>query len=131
MTGCICANLTTGWVKEQLARKLLKNQRVFMEKLLLLLLVIGFWFWYEGLRARETAVAAVRRACESEGLQLLDETVAITSVKPVRNDRGMLVLRRVYGFEYSDTGDNRRKGSVTMLGQKLALLSIGPTLRCF
>jgi hypothetical protein len=30
-----------------------------------------------------------------------------------------MVLGRVYDFEYSDTGDNRRGGTVVMLGQKV------------
>jgi len=42
-----------------------------------------------------------------------------------RNDEGRLKLRRVYGFEYSDTGHNRRKGSITMLGDAVLALYIG------
>ena len=83
------------------------------------------WFWLDGLKARDAAMLAARKACESEGLQFLDETVAIGALKPARNDDGQLLLRRVYHFEYSDTGDNRRQGSVVMLGQRVMLLNIG------
>jgi hypothetical protein len=34
----------------------------------------------------------------------------------------------VYVFEYSDTGDNRRPGSVTLLGQRVELLHVRPKL---
>jgi hypothetical protein len=83
------------------------------------------WFWLDSLRARDAAVVAARQACASEGLQFLDETVAIGGLKPARNDDGQLLLRRVYNFEYSDTGDNRRQGSVILLGQRVMLLNIG------
>ena len=61
------------------------------------------WLIWDSLRAREAAVAASRLACEFEGLQFLDDTVAITTVRPSRDGNGQLRLRRVYTFEYSDT----------------------------
>ncbi len=67
----------------------------------------------------------MRSACEAEGLQFLDDTVAIAGLKPARNDDGQLALRRVYRFEYSDTGDNRRSGSVVMIGQRVLVINIG------
>jgi hypothetical protein len=91
---------------------------------LVLLGVLG-WFWLDSLKARDAAVGAARKACESEGLQFLDETVAIGGLKPARNDDGQLLLRRVYHFEYSDTGDNRCQGSVILLGQRVMLINIG------
>jgi len=91
---------------------------------LLFLAAIG-WFWLDSLKARDAAIAAARRACESEGLQLLDETVSSQSIKPERDDDGALRLRRVYTFEYSDTGDNRRRGSIVMLGRRVVLLNVG------
>ncbi len=91
---------------------------------LVLLGALG-WFWLDSLRARDAAVAAARRACESEGLQLLDDTVSVAGIKPERDDAGALRLRRFYNFEYSDTGDNRRRGSVVMLGQRVILLNVG------
>ena len=69
--------------------------------------------------------AAARSACQSEDLQLLDDTVAISSLRLARNDAGRLLLQRVYDFEYSDTGDNRRNGSVVMLGHRVAVLNVG------
>lgn len=83
------------------------------------------WFWWDSLKARDAAIVAARKACESEELQFLDETVAIRGLKPARNDDGQLLLRRVYNFEYSDTGDNRRQGSVILLGQRVMVLNIG------
>jgi hypothetical protein len=83
------------------------------------------WLWLDSLRARDAGIEAVREACAVEGLQLLDETVAIMGLKPTRNEDGRLVLRRVYEFEFSDTGDNRRRGSVVVLGDRVAIINLG------
>ena len=50
------------------------------------------WLWYDSLRAREAAVRAARAACAAEGLMLLDDTVAISNLKPARDDDGRLIL---------------------------------------
>ena len=83
------------------------------------------WFWHDNHRAREAGIRAVRQACEEEGLQLLDETISLTSMKPARNDDGRIVWRRVYQFEFSETGENRRRGSVHLLAQQVAMLNLG------
>lgn len=69
---------------------------------------------------------AARAACDADGLLLLDDTVALGMLRPERDDAGRLRLRRVYHFEYSDTGNNRRRGSVTLLGSELVMLYVGP-----
>ena len=96
------------------------------EIFILLLLAAGAWFVWDSLKAREAAIAASRSLCKTEGLQFLDETVAMESIRPVRDSQGQIRLRRVYGFEYSDTGNDRRKGSVTMMGDTVMTLYIGP-----
>jgi hypothetical protein len=96
------------------------------EVLGLLLLAAGGWFVWDSLRVREAANAAMRGACKVEGLLFLDDTVALESIWPVRNDEGQLTLRRIYGFEYSDTGDTRRKGRIVMLADTVFTLDIGP-----
>jgi len=92
----------------------------------LLALALGALFWIDSLRARERAVAAGRAACERYGVQLLDETVAITQLRLARDDDGRLRLRRTYAFEFSDTGNNRRHGAIVMLGAILADMQLEP-----
>jgi hypothetical protein len=91
------------------------------------LLIVGLLVWliWDSLRAREAAVSASRAACEAEGYQFLDDTVAIESMRPARNDQGQLTLRRIYGFEYSDTGNTRHKGSIVMVGATVLMLRLG------
>lgn len=91
--------------------------------LLALFLALG-WLWWDSMQAREAAVTAARTACQAEGLQFLDDTVGIASVKPARNADGRLLLQRAYDFEFSDTGDNRIRGSVVMLGRRVILLNV-------
>ena len=84
------------------------------------------WLWWDSLQSREAAVAAARAACLAEGLQFLDDTVGIAGIKPARNDDGRLRLQRRYEFEFSDTGANRIKGSIVMLGDRVLLLDLQP-----
>lgn len=95
------------------------------ELLSLALLAALFWFWYDSIRVREIAIRMAKRACQAEDVQLLDETVAVTSTRPARDDDGRFVLRRIYRFEFSDTGNNRRPGSLVMLGPELVTVNIG------
>ncbi|RPJ44365.1 MAG: DUF3301 domain-containing protein [Betaproteobacteria bacterium] len=96
------------------------------EILLLAFFLALAWLWWDSMQAREAAVAAARAACAAEGLQFLDDTVGIASIKPARNADGRLQLQRAYDFEFSDTGDNRVKGSVVMRGRRVLLLNLQP-----
>jgi hypothetical protein len=96
-----------------------------VEVLGLLLLVAFGWFWLNGIKARDAAMIACRRACDAEGLQFLDDTVSTARVRLERDDDGVLRLRRVYSFEYSDSGNNRRPGSVVLLGDRVIMLNVG------
>lgn len=98
------------------------------ELLLLCALAGAIWFWLDSLKAREIGILAARNACREEGLQFLDETVVGRSVKLQRDDEGVLRLRRIFAFEYSDTGNNRCFGSVTMTGHKVDMLHVRPHL---
>jgi hypothetical protein len=95
-----------------------------LEILVLLVLVAGGWFVWDSLKVREAANAAMRAACKMEGLLFLDDTVALASLRPARDANGRARLRRVYRFEYSDTGNNRRKGSITMTGDRVSQLDL-------
>jgi hypothetical protein len=96
----------------------------WMETISLLVLLALAWFWFDSFQARAAGMAAARAACAAENLLLLDDTVALGGLRPARDDDGRLRLRRVYHFEYSDTGDNRRQGHVTLLGSELLMLHL-------
>lgn len=98
------------------------------ESITLFLLAALVWLWFDSMRARERALVLGKRSCERDGLIFLDETVECVSLRLARNDEGRMVLRRTYGFEFSDTGNNRRSGSVVMLGGEVESLYTEPYL---
>jgi hypothetical protein len=87
------------------------------EAVAILLIIVGALLWIDSLRARERAVQAGRSACERYALQFLDETVSFTRMRLARDEEGRLRIVRIYTFEFSETGNNRRNGAIVMLGQ--------------
>ncbi len=79
---------------------------------------LSIWFWRDSLEARELALAVCRRTCASYQVQLLDDTVALSSVWPVL-EHGRLVLRRVYQFEYSVSSVDRCTGAVALSNRRV------------
>jgi hypothetical protein len=97
-----------------------------MELFPLLVLIALGWFWLNSLRALDVARNAGRLACHSAGVQFLDDTVAGTAIALVRDDAGHRTLRRTYRFEFSDTGNTRLEGQLTLLGSKLDSVTMEP-----
>jgi len=97
----------------------------FPEIIVVIVLAALGWLWLDSLKAREAAMRAARAACSAEGLLLLDDTVAIASLKPARDEDGQVRLQRAYEFEFSDNGNNRLKGSVVLLGTRVVILNVG------
>jgi hypothetical protein len=95
-----------------------------IELIVLLILAAGAWLWYDTLGAREAAMAAARSACQAEGVQLLDDTVALAVLRLRRRGDGRIAILRVYQFEFTDTGNNRLGGAVTLLGRMLQHLHL-------
>ena len=95
-----------------------------LDLLVLLLFAATAWLWFDSLKVRETAVAAAKVACDSEGLLLLDDTVAIARIRLRRGRDGVLRIARVYAFEYSDTGNDRSAGRVVMHGHRVRLIEL-------
>ncbi|MBS0325067.1 MAG: DUF3301 domain-containing protein [Proteobacteria bacterium] len=81
-------------------------------------------FVWDSLRVREAANDAMRAACEARRLFFLDDTVALESIVPARDDEGRVTLRRRYRFAYSDTGHNRRRGAITLMGRRVVALEL-------
>ena len=89
-----------------------------------LLIVLAGWLVWDTLRAREHANAAMRAACERRGFLFLDDTVSMHALRLVRDTEGRVRLCRVYRFQYSDTGHNRRDGSITLMADRIAGLEL-------
>ena len=89
------------------------------EALLLAVLAVLGWFWWDGLRKREIAMRAARGVCERAGVQLLDETVAMRKISLRRDATQQARLYREFAFEYSTVGDDRQAGRVYLLGDRV------------
>lgn len=95
-----------------------------MELAALLIFVAAAWFWWDSLRARDVALDGARKACDAEGVQLLDWTVAMRRMRLGRDGEGNRGFQRTYEFEFSDTGNNRIKGSITVIGHQILSLNL-------
>ena len=70
-------------------------------------------------RARQLAIAH----CRQLDLQLLDDSMVIIGLWPVRGING-LVFRRTYQFEFASTGDRRYQGKLIMEGIQLVSVEL-------
>lgn len=86
---------------------------------ILILIAAAGWFWYDSLRARESMTRACARICESMHLQFLDETVALARLRLTRPISGGLAWRRLYVFEFSESGADRWKGRAWLNGRRV------------
>ncbi len=87
------------------------------------LVALGYQVWAWQQKARVQATVAVKRRCQQEGLQLLDDTLVLESMRLRRSEHG-LRLWRCYRFEFASTGDQRYGGQIELLGRKIARLEL-------
>lgn len=83
----------------------------------LLLVTAGAWLWHSH-GIRERALAAVLRHCKTMDIELLDGNVAFRRLGVIRDSRGRRRFARVYGFEFTVTGEQRHQGSIVMFGPR-------------
>lgn len=81
-------------------------------------IVIGL-LWYDAMTARELALGHARRLCAEHGAQMLDQGVALQRLRPMWRG-GRPRLARGYRFELSYDGGDRHRGSLTLVGKRLA-----------
>ena len=89
------------------------------EILMILALFAVLWFWRDSLRTRERAIQASRLACRQLDVQLLDDTVALIKLRLCRTRSGTMALCRLYEFDFTVDGEQRRSGTISMRGQSI------------
>ncbi len=83
---------------------------------LLVLAAVCLW-WLSAIQARDRARHIAADFCQRHSWQLLDQTVALSSIWPVRrHDR--LCWRRRYRFDFSPDGGSRQSGELTLEGRQ-------------
>ncbi|MCC7410182.1 MAG: DUF3301 domain-containing protein [Gammaproteobacteria bacterium] len=81
------------------------------------------WFVSDSLAARERLLARARAACDEAGVQFLDDSVSVARMRLGWGPAGLRLLRH-YRFEFSTRGDDRCRGSATMLGRDVEFLRL-------
>ena len=97
-----------------------------MDWLILLVVAALVWFWIDSLRALEAARNAGKLACKKYDVQFLDDAVSGIALALVHDELGRLALRRTYRFEFSETGNSRLEGRLTLLGTKVESVIMEP-----
>lgn len=98
-----------------------------MPTLLILMIAVAicFAFWSTARAAAERATALGRDACQTAGVQLIDQTVHATGMRLRRAENGWLGLERTFRFEYSEDGTDRHIARLVLQGERLVAFS-GP-----
>ncbi|MGH8123872.1 MAG: DUF3301 domain-containing protein, partial [Rudaea sp.] len=65
--------------------------------------------------------------CSGAGVQLLDQSVALSALALARNHEGRLCLRRSYTFEVSLDGHDRHRGGLQILDGRILSWSLPVT----
>jgi hypothetical protein len=93
--------------------------------LLMLFATACAWLWHaHGLR--EHALNMVKQHCTKADVELLDGNVALRRLALLPDARGRKRLARVYGFEFTVTGEQRHIGSITLFGKQLGRIELAP-----
>ncbi|NQD96632.1 DUF3301 domain-containing protein [Pseudomonas sp. CrR25] len=92
---------------------------------LMLLATAAAWLWHaHGLRER--ALLLVKQHCAKVDVELLDGNVALRRIALLADAHGRKRLARVYGFEFTVTGEQRHAGSIVMFGPQLGRIELDP-----
>ncbi len=83
-------------------------------------------FWWKNQGFKQMALKLAEKRCDELGLQLLDQSVALRGFKLSRGPTGAWVVQRRFAFEFASIGDERYKGSVELLGNRLLNLELEP-----
>ncbi|MDO9268391.1 MAG: DUF3301 domain-containing protein [Methylobacter sp.] len=94
--------------------------------ILIVLLLSAYLYWFNGQQAKEVALRAVRANCLDLDVQMLDEYVALNSIRLKRDQTGKVRVRRIFLFEFSSTGNERYNGVCIMLGRRVESIQMEP-----
>ena len=92
--------------------------------LILLFLGLVVWCWQTNLRYREFTIIQCRKVCNEMNLQLLDQTVTLSSIRFRKDSDGKFRPLLNYNFEISIDGTSRCNGYVILLGLRVIYTEI-------
>ena len=84
-----------------------------IELVLFLIVAACIVTWWQLMHGRDIARKAAKTVCENHGLQLLDDTVSLSSITWNRKSKAAKILVN-YGFEFATNGAKRRSGIASL-----------------
>ena len=84
-----------------------------IELFIFLLVTAGVVAWWQLMQGRQKARKAAVQVCGNHGIQLLDDTVSLSSITWNR-DKSNSRIEVNYGFEFAINGAKRRSGVATI-----------------
>ena len=84
-----------------------------IELILFLIVAACIVSWWQIMHGRDIAQIAARTVCANHGLQLLDDTVSLSSITWNRKSKAAKILVN-YGFEFATNGAKRRSGTASL-----------------
>ncbi len=94
------------------------------EVFMIFAVVLLVLYWQAGMRAKEIAVRSAGNECTSSDVQLLDQTVHLIKVSMSRDSSKQWRVWREYQFDYTEDGQTRYRGRVTLLGPRLLRVAL-------
>ncbi|MCK5383443.1 MAG: DUF3301 domain-containing protein [Gammaproteobacteria bacterium] len=91
---------------------------------LLLLIVVLVWFWQVSQHCRDLAIVTARETCKRQGVQFLDGTASLQTIRPYFKHANGPGIKRTYTFDYSEDGIERRTGCIIMHNARISAVLV-------
>lgn len=90
------------------------------------LVFLGVVYWLRARDLKQLAFVEAKKYCNNLDLALLDDSVALIGLKPVRNSRGSIQLSRTYQFDFTANGEDRYQGEIILAGRQVLQIKLPP-----
>jgi Protein of unknown function (DUF3301) len=87
-------------------------------------LLAAYKYWQVAMEARESANRIAKDTCSRAVVQLLDDTVAFSGFRLVRDAEGRRRLQRTYTFDYTNDGLERFQGFIVLAGGRVEAVGL-------
>jgi len=93
---------------------------------LTVIVVCSVWYWLRARELKDQTLRAAAQHCEELSLKLLDDSVVLKSIRPVRSKNGNISLKRYYQFDFTSTGEDRYQGEIHLVGRQVQQIKLQP-----
>mgnify|MGYP000182770519 CR=1 FL=1 len=90
------------------------------------LVFLGVVYWIRARDLKQLALIEASKYCKNLDLSLLDESVVLRGIKPIRNSQGKLCLSRTYQFDFTSNGEDRYQGEISLSGRRVLKVKLPP-----